>query len=297
MSGVLAHHRLRAALSLFGRRFAELGLDERAAAEAEARRSIDIEARVLASPEAAGIVIPDRTLEETIEDVRSRYDSPEDFAADMAGNGLDEADLVVALARELKVEAVLEKVAASVPTPTEEQVRGWYDRHPEKFDLPEIRLASHILVTVNAAIPENSRERAQARITALRAGMGGNLAEFRALAGRHSECPSALDGGRLGRIARGQLYPTLDAALFAMDEGEISPPLESELGFHLVLCETIFPAAVVPFETARSRIRDAMEKTRRKTRQVAWLAELMKRAPGIARATDPDPTGMEASHA
>ena len=296
-AGIIAHHRLRAAHALFGRGIGELSAEERGAAEREAERSLAIEALALESREAVGVVVPENAIEATLDDVRHRYDSPEDFAADLAGNGLDEAGLRAALSRELAVEAVLEKVAAGAPKVTEADVRAWYDRHPEKFDLPETRLASHILVTVNAAIPENSRARAEARIGALGAGMDGSLAAFRALAGRHSECPSALEGGRLGRIARGQLYPTLDAALFAMGEGEISPPLESELGFHLVFCEAIFPAGTVPFEAARGKIRDAMEKKRRKAQQANWLAALMRRAPGVARVSNPDRPGMEASHA
>ncbi|MDD5462304.1 MAG: peptidylprolyl isomerase [Methylococcales bacterium] len=70
--------------------------------------------------------------------------------------------------------------------------------------------------------------------------------EFRAiscfqkeLALKHSECPTALQGGVSGIVPRGKLCPELDAALFSIKAGEISEIVESEIGFHLVLCQQI----------------------------------------------------------
>ncbi|MEZ5840257.1 MAG: nitrogen fixation protein NifM [Hyphomicrobiales bacterium] len=296
-AGIVAHHRLRAALALYGRTMSDLDAIERAAAIREAERSLIVEAAVLESPEAAGVVIPPSALDETVSDVQSRYDSPEDFAADLAGNALDEAGLREALARELKVEAVLEKIAAGASPVEEADVRAWYDAHPDKFDQPETRLGRHILITINEDMPDNSRSMALGRIAALRAGMRGGLAEFHNLAGRHSECPSALDGGRLGRLGRGQLYPALDGALFEMMEGETSQPIESEIGFHLLFCEKIYPAGVVPYEAARGKIRTAMMKKRREARQTAWLAALLKRTATLARAETSESGWKETSHA
>ena len=57
--------------------------------------------------------------------------------------------------------------------------------------------------------------------------------KFAELALKHSECPTALQGGVLGIVPRGKLYPELDAVLFSIKAGEVSEIVESEIGFHL----------------------------------------------------------------
>jgi peptidyl-prolyl cis-trans isomerase C len=86
-----------------------------------------------------------------------------------------------------------------------------------------------------------------------------------------------MEDGKLGDIARGQLYPEVDAALFALEEGAVSAPVESEMGFHILLCERIEPARALPFPQVKDRIRAALEKRRRREAQRAWLAELRER--------------------
>jgi peptidyl-prolyl cis-trans isomerase C len=83
-----------------------------------------------------------------------------------------------------------------------------------------------------------------------------------------------MEGGRLGTLNRGQLYPALDAALFELAAGQLSGVLESELGFHLLLCEAIHPAKSLPFDQVRTRIHQALEQRRRKEQQRHWLASL-----------------------
>jgi len=63
------------------------------------------------------------------------------------------------------------------------------------------------------------------------------LNKFADLALKHSECPTALQGGVLGIVPRGKLYPELDAVLFSLKVGAVSDIVESEIGFHLLLCK------------------------------------------------------------
>jgi peptidyl-prolyl cis-trans isomerase C len=83
-----------------------------------------------------------------------------------------------------------------------------------------------------------------------------------------------VDGGKLGDISRGQLYPELDEMLFNMSESEISPVVESEMGFHILFCEQIKPAKRIPYNKVKSRIGEILMERRRKNCQKSWLAEL-----------------------
>jgi peptidyl-prolyl cis-trans isomerase C len=145
--------------------------------------------------------------------------------------------------------------------------------------LPERRTARHILITVNDDYAENTRDAALARLEAIAGTLRGDDADglierFAGAARRHSECPSALEDGRLGTVSRGQLYPALDAALFQLGAGQLSGILESPVGLHLLLCEKIHPALALPFSQARPRIREALEQRRRRDTQRTWLKAL-----------------------
>ncbi|PLX37426.1 MAG: nitrogen fixation protein NifM [Hyphomicrobiales bacterium] len=275
-ASIHAHHLMRASLSLFEKCFDELTDEEKWLARQEAQKSSEIEALILASPEAAGVIITPEMLDQTMAEVQSRYDGRKAFKQDLKRNGLKIKDLRHALERELMVEAVLEKVAASAPTASDADIRAWYDRHPQKFQRPETRTVRHILITINEDIPENQRETALATINDIHAKCNGASDQFQNLALIHSECPSALEGGLLGRVPRGKLYTALDKALFNMDEGTTSPVLETETGFHILYCEKIHPSDIVGYDEAAPQIKQAMDKKLRQKSQTLWLSALMK---------------------
>jgi parvulin-like peptidyl-prolyl isomerase len=93
---------------------------------------------------------------------------------------------------------------------------------------------------------------------------------------KHSECPTALQGGVLGLVPRGKLYPELDDVLFSIKAGEISEIVESEIGFHLVLCKQIQKAETLSLLKATPKIRQIMNERSRRTCQRSWLASLIK---------------------
>ena len=98
----------------------------------------------------------------------------------------------------------------------------------------------HILVQYRgaqgaAASVVRSREEARARAIALRQRVA--LEDFERVARTASDCPSAKDGGRLGRFTRGELEEEFEQALFALSVGEVSEAVETPFGFHVILRE------------------------------------------------------------
>jgi peptidyl-prolyl cis-trans isomerase C len=176
------------------------------------------------------------------------------------------------------------KVAARAPSIGELDLRLFYELHRECFTRPERHTVRQILITVNEDFAENRAAEALARLERLAERLGGRAQRFGALARRHSECPSAMEDGRLGTVARGQLYAELDAALFALAEGEVSRIVGSELGFHLLWCEKIHPGISMPFNKVRDQVRDVVEGRQRRNCQKAWIAELRQSASALAPA-------------
>ncbi|MCG6863615.1 MAG: nitrogen fixation protein NifM [Chromatiaceae bacterium] len=273
------YHLLRAALAaglsgldgLEGARLASIAR--------QADKSFDLESLVLGSIEAAEVIIPPGRLDDAVSEVQGRYPDRESFNADLAGNGLDESTLHHALHRELIFDAVMRRVAARRPAVSELDERLFFELHKDRFTQPERRTARHILITINEEFADNRRAVARARIERLADSLGGRAKRFPSLARKHSECPSALDDGRLGTLCRGQLYRTLDAALFDLQEGAVSRPLESELGFHLLWCEKVHRERSAAFSKVRARIRQTLEERAGRNCQKAWIAQL-RRADG-----------------
>jgi len=271
---VLAYLELKIAQSLFGKVPTELAADERTRVHNLANRQYGLEGRVLLAPEARDAMVPEASRQSAFEEIRKRYPVADEFITDLARNGLNQNGLVAALERELSVEAILEKVGTRAPQVSEIDVELFYQYHPDQFRRPETRRTRHILVTVNPDLPENTATTARARIEAVAARLAKDAKRFEEQALKHSECPTALQGGLLGDVPRGKLYPELGAALFAMTAGQISDVLESPLGFHLLLCEAIQEERILSLDQARAPIRTLMEQHRKRIFQQAWLRQL-----------------------
>ncbi len=249
------YHLLRHALNDYGKNLAQLDATEYAEAQRKVAQSFALEARVLAAPEAVGVMIAETQLAEAVAQVAARYATHDDFVADLRANRLDEDCLRQALHRELRFDAVLRRVAAGV-TVRESEISEFYRAHPEKFNAPEQRAVSHILITINPSYPENTPDAARQKIEKIARELAGQEARFAAFAQRYSECPSAMQGGKLGEVTRGQLYPQLDAVLFEMSENTLSAPIQTELGWHLLYCAKIYPSRSASLEDAAPRIRE-----------------------------------------
>ena len=267
---------LRAALALFKKTPDELQADELRQAAVQAVNEFKIENRILNAPEAGAVIISDKELQAAYQEIRDRYVDDEAFFSDLEKNHLNKDSLNAALYRQCRVNVVMELIASRAPDINEVEIGIYYHLHPEQFNLPERREACHIFMSINPDYPENTREAAWSRMQELKAKLQKKPYKFADLALKHSECPTALQGGVLGIVPRGKLYPELDAVLFSIKAGEISDIVESEIGFHLVLCKQIQRAETLSLQKATPKIREMMNERSRRTCQRAWLASLPK---------------------
>lgn len=274
-----AYHVMRCAAERFARDVSALCASELAAARAQADKTYALESLVLASEEARGVTVAPQRVDEAVAALADRYKSPRAFASGLRANGLTESQLREALRRELWFDAVMQAVAAEGPMVTRADALRYYEAHSDRFAAPERRRARHILITVQEGIADNRRDVARNTIDALADELARDPSRFSEYACRHSECPSALDGGSLGDVVRGQLYPALEAALFSMVPGAVSDVVETELGYHLLFLSECIPARVIPFSEIEARLRHALDATQRRRRQNAFLDRLRAGGP------------------
>ncbi|MFA5017986.1 MAG: nitrogen fixation protein NifM [Methylobacter sp.] len=265
---------LRAALALFKKPPNELAEAELQQAQIQALNEFRIESRVLNTPEAAAVIITDQELQHAYQEIRDRYDDEDAFFSDLEKNRLSKASLQAALHRQCKVNTVLESIASHAPAISEIDIGIYYHLHAEQFNRPERREVSHIFISINPDYAENTPEAALSRAQELAEKLHKKPHKFADLALRHSECPTALQGGVLGIVPRGTLYPELDAVLFNLKPGEVSDVVKSEIGLHLLLCKSIQKAETLSLAKATPKIRQLMKERARRTCQRAWLAGL-----------------------
>lgn len=265
---------LRTALTLFKKNPDELQEPELRQAEVQALNEYTIENLILNAPEAGPVIISDEELQAAYQEIRDRYEDDTSFFNDLEKNHLDKDSLRAALYRQCRVNVVMELIASRAPDVSEVEIGIYYHLHTEQFNLPELREACHIYISINPDYPENTRENAFSRMQELSEKLQKKPHKFADLALRHSECPTSLQGGVLGLVPRGKLYPELDAVLFTLKTGEVSKIVESEIGFHLVMCKQIQKAETLSLQKATPKIRKVMMDRSRRTCQRAWLATL-----------------------
>ena len=156
----------------------------------------------------------------------------------------------------LDLEALKKGVAVS-----DDELRKYYDENALRYTSPEERRASHILIKADKDAPAADRAKAKARAEALRAELKANPAAFAELAKKNSDDPgSAQRGGDLDFFARGAMVKPFDDAVFAMKPGEISLPVESDFGYHIIQLNAVRGGDKRGFEAVRAEIEDEVRR-------------------------------------
>jgi nitrogen fixation protein NifM len=270
-SGLRAYQAWNIAATRFSAAPDALSSEQASSLADEVERALTLESRILESREAMAVAVPYERIADAVDGWRG--ENP--------GCDLSDAVMIEALRRELTVQAVLDTVAARVPPADEAAVRAFFAEHPERFHRPERRAVRHILITVNADFADNSEDAARTRVDALAAELRAG-AVFAELAARHSECPTAMQGGQVGTVATGVLYPEIETLAFSLPAGAWGGPVRTELGWHLVACDAVLPGGDTPFADAEGAIRAHLAKRARRDAQVAWLRALMNRPVVVA---------------
>ena len=272
----LAYPLLKVAQQKFSANPSDLSDEQRTQALQIAQRKVQIEDAVLHSQEAAGVTIPADQVNAAVNQIVASLGGEDGLDSVLQILGLEADDLATAIGRELRVEAVLDRVCATLDPVTETDARLYYYMNPDRFVRPEIRVARHILVTINPDFPENTREVALRRITEIGQRLQKKPERFAEQALKHSECPSSLDGGKMGNVMRGKIYPELETVLFEMKAGQVSDVVESPLGFHVLMCDSIQPSGTLELDEILPRLRDKLEQQQRDRLQKRWISELLQ---------------------
>jgi peptidyl-prolyl cis-trans isomerase D len=140
----------------------------------------------------------------------------------------------------------------------EQAIQALYDEQASNYVTPEERHARHILIRLSAdaddAATTAALEKAYSVVSRLDAGE-----EFAALAKELSDDPgSAANGGDLGFFGRGIMAPEFENAVYELQPGELSKPVKSPFGFHVIELVEIRPEEATPLAEVRDELTDQL---------------------------------------
>jgi len=276
----LACSLVKFSLQIFEKEINALTVDEYAEVYMQACHELIVHEKILLSEAACGVVIPEPLIRRSYETLQARHGGEENFAHHLQRNNLQAADYLTAVGNELKVEAVLARVAFQAGPVSHEEIEAYYEGHRGSFGVSEQRSARHILISTENRylhLPEDALPR---RISRLHARLRRNPGTFSREAFLHSDCATAVYGGDLGRVSPGELCPALDHALFQLAAGEISPIIRTAQGFHILYCEAVYSMGPVRIEEVYGRIRQHLTRKKRTSVCRTWLMSLFSEMKG-----------------
>lgn len=162
--------------------------------------------------------------------------------------------------RYIKFEPGLYTDEAIVPN---DDIESYYLANAAEFKTEETVQARHILIKVPSDAPEGDVETARGKAEDVLEKIR-NGADFGDMARQYSEGPSNIRGGSLGAFKRGDMVKPFSDKAFAMNVGDVSDPVRTRFGWHIIKVEKINPAKTESLEEATVEIRRKLTQNRAK---------------------------------
>lgn len=205
------------------------------------------------------ITVADEDIEAEIENFKENSGGEEAFNAALEQSGMTEDDFKEDIIQYLSIRKLIEPLIEL----SDDEVKAYFEENKETYDTPEQVEGRHILIDLE------DEKLAKELYEKLKDG-----ADFAELAKEHStDEGSAAMGGDLGLFARGEMVPEFEEKAFSLKVNEISEPVKSDLGFHIIeVLDKVKEEAAI-FEDHAEEIKDKLLENKMQTEYVTWLEE------------------------
>ena len=193
-------------------------------------------------------------LKDAVERLKQQYglSTDQQFNESLQKSGLTRADMEARLRDTLLMNKVFGRELRGREDLSDKELRERYDREKERYRLPERAHLREIVILKpdNPALVDQARQHVQQVAEQARAS-----ADFALIAKTTSQAPTKDKGGDLGEVARGELLPELDKAVFNSNAGAIIGPIEAKTAWHILKVEQRLPSEVPAFESIKDKLR------------------------------------------
>ena len=165
-------------------------------------------------------------------------------------------DLKRELSDQMRFNQLLEEESRCEPV-SEADALKYYEDRPELFRTEEMLSASHLL---KMAKTDEEFEKALEQVKALRDRLhkGEDFTEL-----VRAESDDKGNDGNLGTFGKGRMVPEFEKAAYALEAGELSEPVRTQFGWHLIQLHEKIPAKVTPFEEIKEKVIEYLTERKR----------------------------------
>lgn len=224
-----------------------------------------------------GFTVDASEARDQLQQMKSRFPGEAEFKNALRKMGVYGTDVESQVKRWMETRRFVEDEFGRNITITEAEIKAYYDSQTRLFWQPERIRVSHILIKVGARANDAQKAEARQKIETIRMNITGG-GDFARLATDQSQCPSAVNGGDLGYIKRGEMVKPFDAAAFSLAPGEVSDIVETRFGYHIIKTLERRPDTIIFYEDARDRIERYLKNEEVKRQVNQYVEELKKNA-------------------
>jgi len=183
---------------------------------------------------AAGVVVPDTLVTSVLDRFVRQFGGEEQVDQMLKPMGLARDDFRKAIQRDLSIrEYVDDRITPSIMI-SDADTKAFYEQNPDMFAGTDSVHAAHIILLSHQDDNEIALKDRRAMLESIRQrAIGGE--NFGELARKYSQDNLAANGGDLGFFPRGQMVKAFEDAAFALKAGEVSPVVETEFGYHIIM--------------------------------------------------------------
>jgi parvulin-like peptidyl-prolyl isomerase len=270
--------RAQASYKSQGRPFPKAGTADYQGVKNQAMQYLVQRAEYEQKAKSLGIKVDNAKVDARLKQIKQQYFGGDEkkYQAALKTQGLTETDVRLDIRQRLLSEQILAKVAKDAKV-TDADIKKYYDSHKQQYVTPETRDVRHILVAKKALADSIYKQ--------LKAG-----GDFGKLAKKYSKDPgSAKQGGKL-TVSKGQTVPQFDKAAFAMKTNEISKPIHTQYGYHIIQpLSAVRPPKTTALKDVKESIRQQLTQTKKNEKMRTWVNDVTKEykskikyAPGYA---------------
>jgi foldase protein PrsA len=206
------------------------------------------------------VTITDKELNEELDKLKESYGGEEVFNQMLESNNTT----VDALKDDLKNYLTIRKLLEPQIKITDEELQTYFDENKDSFGEAEQVKASHILVADEATANEIKQKLADG-------------ADFAELAKEYSTDEGTKEnGGELGFFAKGTMVTEFDDVAFTLPVNEISDPVKTDYGYHIIKVEEKKEAKEANFDDSKKEIKETLIQQKMETEYSTWLEEKKK---------------------
>jgi len=227
--------------------------------------------------EGLGVEVSEKDIDKAYDEfVKSRFDGKQkELEKALGQQGLSEEDFRETLETSVLSQKIFDAVTKGTKV-AHQDVIAYYTQNQRQYGTPASRDVRHILITEKEANGQVDFEKSKAEADRIYSELEGG-ADFAKLARKSSQDPGSKDSGGKLTITRGQTVPEFDKVSFELDKGEISRPVKTQYGYHVIeVLSPVRPAQTTPLYKVEDSIRAMLLQQKRNEAMAAWVDELRK---------------------